>query len=42
LFLAGFAAVALSAVWGEAEFDEGFALAVRASEGDCNGHEIIL
>jgi hypothetical protein len=30
LFAAGFATVALSAVWGEAEFDEGFTLAVGA------------
>lgn len=42
LFTAGFATVALSAVWCEAEFDECVALAVWASEGDCNGHEIIL
>jgi hypothetical protein len=42
LFVAGFAFVALSAVWCESEFDEGIALAEWASEGNCNGHEIIL
>ena len=42
LFTAGFAFVALSAVWSKSVFDEVFALAVWASEGDGNGHEIIL
>jgi hypothetical protein len=42
LFKAGFATVALSAVWSEAEFDEGIALAVGAGQGDCDGHEFIL
>jgi hypothetical protein len=42
LFAAGFAAVALSSVWGEAEFEEVIALAVWAGQGDGDGHENIL
>ena len=39
LFTAGVAFVALSAVGGEPVFDECFALAVGASQGDCDGHD---
>lgn len=42
LLAAGFAAVALPAVGSEAEFDEVFAVAVWAGQGDRDGHEVIL
>ena len=42
LFAASFAAVALSSVWGEAEFEEVIALAVWTGQSDSDGHGDIL
>jgi hypothetical protein len=42
LFAASFAAVALTTVWGETEFDEVFALAVWAGQCKCDRHVVIL
>ena len=42
LFATGFAAVALSSVWGETEFEEVIALAVWAGQGDGDWHGDIL